>query len=235
MAEEKNKKRNWSKEFTNSELLQMLKDEIIRVGLEDNPSRTELEKRYDKERIPHPNLYIHKFGKWENIMKVIDLNYSSKKNWKEGGKTNKGKRHAATWSDLPEEEVVNAVLEQIKEKDIRTSKEYAERKENAPSIPALTYITGLRWTDVKRIYEQKHGVRIDGSTQSSWVTYSDKELLDIVVDEMRRIDSTRYLDFNSERNKEKAPTAVTLLNRGYSWKDVKEYYNKKYGEENKND
>ena len=88
--------RLWFSEFSKIELLQMLKEEIYRLGLEKSPSRTKIEELYDEDNIPHPNSYINHFGTWQNVLDLLDLD----NDWKERvSKANTGKRYASSWSN----------------------------------------------------------------------------------------------------------------------------------------
>ena len=57
---------------TPEEIKQALKKEIIRLGIQDNPSRTVYQKKYERGVAPSPNNAIKVTGmKWQDLM--IDL------------------------------------------------------------------------------------------------------------------------------------------------------------------
>lgn len=145
----------WSN-YTEKELLEMLRAEIIRLGLEECPSRTQLELLHDKNKIPHPNTYRHHLGNWGHIMSLIGLKYDSVENSK---KRMAGKRYAVKWADMERDELVNIVLNEMHTKGLFKRMEYEEKrdKSNTPSVVSLSSLTGLRWKEVKTIYQQKYG------------------------------------------------------------------------------
>lgn len=62
--------------YSNFQLLEMLKEEIIELGLEESLSRTEFEKRYNNSRLPSPITLMRTTGKsWEELMKEIGFDY----------------------------------------------------------------------------------------------------------------------------------------------------------------
>lgn len=79
-------------------MLQKLKDEIIRVGLEKNASRVKLTALYDRNNMPHPITYVKNYGTWESILKRIGL---ENKGRIAAVKPEKSSRFY--WEDLPEE------------------------------------------------------------------------------------------------------------------------------------
>ena len=113
--------KSW-KEYSDEELLDLLKKEIYRLGIQDNPSRTRLQKMYDNKNMPSPNNYKFRFGSWEDIMGKIDLSYSGKKSQRDQtSQKNSGKRNAATWANMSREDVLEAIFKTINENDIRTN------------------------------------------------------------------------------------------------------------------
>ena len=57
---------------TPEEIKQELKKEIIRLGIQDNPSRTVYQKQYERGTAPSPNNAMNVTGmKWQELMKDI--------------------------------------------------------------------------------------------------------------------------------------------------------------------
>lgn len=77
------------KKTTPEEIKLALKKEIIRLGIEDNPSRTIYQKQYERGAAPSPNNAMNVTGmKWKNLMKDIGFDYDGKKNLSITGKNN---------------------------------------------------------------------------------------------------------------------------------------------------
>lgn len=150
------------KNYTGLELLELLRKEIIRLGLEDSPSRTELQKRYDKNRMPHPNTYRHRFGDWDDIMKMIGFEYDgAKKNGALAKERMKNTSYRAKWKLLDEEELWDIVLSEIREKGLHLRKDYQEKRdrETTPStIQFFKLVSDAKgWKDVMDKYESRYG------------------------------------------------------------------------------
>lgn len=219
----------WGK--TDLELLQLLKDEIYRLGIQDEPSRTKLAQQYDKKKMPHPNTYMNKFGKWEDVLRMIGIEYDGRKIMaKSSRKANTGKRYASTWSNLSRDEIIDVVLSEIKSKGFRDSYEYVEKrdKENTPSLPTIKSSTGLTWTDIRDIYNNRYSepLREEGRNlgKDTWGQKTNNELIETVISEMKKINSDRYVDYMKKRNKGTTPSFPTLANRGITWSEVKNIY-----------
>lgn len=139
------------------EWLQELKKEIERLGLQNDPSRTEYQKLYDSNRLPSPNSYLKNIGKtWPEIMKMIGYEYSgnvgrSKKNVDGIGrpKGNGKGIPVAEWNKFSEQELLEKVGETIYRNGIITKESYAEKKEKMlPSYGTLIAKYGS-WRQVK--------------------------------------------------------------------------------------
>lgn len=225
---------------TDFEILQILKEEIQRLGLEDSPSRTKMQELYDRDKMPHPNTYVNRFGTWEKALEMIGIDYSGKKSAIEGSrKSNTGKRYASSWSNLSREEIIDATLSEIHSKGIRSASEYQNNRdgENAPSLSALSYLVEMTWSDFANLYKARFGANIN-EKNTNWSAMSDDDILELVYEEMDRIGSDLYVDFAEKRDREKVPSATTLANRGIPWSTVKKKFNNEYKNnlgENNND
>ena len=63
------------------EIERVLKHEIIRLGIQDNPSRTVYQKEYQRGVAPSPNGALKATGmKWQELMYELGFDYDGKKN-----------------------------------------------------------------------------------------------------------------------------------------------------------
>ena len=155
--------KSW-KEYSDEELLDLLKKEIYRLGIQDNPSRTRLQKMYDNKNMPSPNNYKFRFGSWEEIMEKIGLSYSGKKSQSDQtSQKNSGKRNAATWANMSREDVLEAIFKTINDNDIRTNEEYVQNRDrkNSPALATIYQVIGS-WKEVKEAYYKKYGKMLGG-------------------------------------------------------------------------
>ena len=65
-----------SETINSFEMLTLLKEEILNLGLETTLSRTAFEKLYNRSIMPSPSTIIRKTGKtWEELMETLGFNY----------------------------------------------------------------------------------------------------------------------------------------------------------------
>lgn len=61
---------------------ELLKKEIIRLGIQDNPSRTVYQKEYQRGAAPSPNNAMKVAGmKWQDLMNELGFKYASYAQW----------------------------------------------------------------------------------------------------------------------------------------------------------
>lgn len=142
------------KTYTDEEMLESLRKEIERLGLEDNLGRTNVQKKFDINRMPHPRTFEDRFGSWSKALEKAGYEYNgSDMISKTIKKSNAGKRHAATWSNMPKEDVINAMVKEIRKKSFDNVHDYRQKrdKENSPSDITVRALTGMNWGDIKKI------------------------------------------------------------------------------------
>lgn len=140
------------------ELLDLLKEEIIRIGIQDRPSRTEYQRLYDNTRTPSPNTYRNIFQKsWMELMKTIGLEYDGQKEFEESKKISK--RNAVMWADMTTESVLELVVRDVKKKKIKGVAEYIQRRDRktTPSYQTLNKMVPNGWKSVTDYYREKFG------------------------------------------------------------------------------
>lgn len=158
--------------------LEKLIDELCRVGLNENPSRTELIKVYDKNNILSPTTYQIKMGSWENVLKRIetDPRIKRKRNGNSYPKNRvasispeksqkvKNKQETLSYNDYfpngPSQPVlINAMIDEMRAKKLYSRNEY-EAKYNPNFLPSMYKFqkaTGLSWKDLWEIYAERLG------------------------------------------------------------------------------
>lgn len=142
------------------EILDSIKKEIHRLGLEDNLSRTEYAKLYDKNNSLSPTGAMAALNMtWKEIMEELGFEYDEIKRKQEKMRVhNTGKKYAQTWSGMTYQEVLDVIVEEMRSKDIWTSTQYKELRDrkNTPSMPMVVKLIG-GWGIAKSEYERKYG------------------------------------------------------------------------------
>lgn len=140
------------------ELLDLLREEIIRIGIQNKPSRTEYQRLYDNTRTPSPNTYRNIFKKpWTELMNMIGLEYDGQKEFEESKKVSK--RNAVMWADMTVESILELVVRDIKKKKIKGVADYVQRRDKkmTPSYQTLNKMVPNGWKSVTEYYKDKFG------------------------------------------------------------------------------
>lgn len=177
------------KKTTPEEIKSALKKEIIRLGIEDNPSRTVYQKQYERGTAPSPNNAVKITGmKWQDLMQDIGFDYDGKNGSAMGGKKSYSTIRATRYNyDDPEvrKEIMDRVVMAIRNNGYTKP---ADLKKNLRNTAGVAYSTitchGFTWEGIAEAYKEKYGepiVRNGKNERTSWNQFSNKELLDIVT------------------------------------------------------
>lgn len=147
-------------EYSDEQLLEMLKKTIEDMGMTKYPSRTELQKHIGDYDIPSPTSYLYRFDcSWQELMENIGYEYSRKDIYRSMDTKKIGKKKEnVKWRDEPREKIIEVVIDEMHRTGISTIKEYREDrdKEQTPSDYVI-YSKNLNWSDIKNAYKIKYG------------------------------------------------------------------------------
>lgn len=131
--------KRWSND---EEMLMALKKEIIRLGIQDNPSRTKYQENYDKTIAPSAMAAMNRKGlTWKELMDKIGLNYDGRAGMSLGGKVKKGGNKNSGrkgYSKLSVDDIFNMVALEIKINNYQTFMDY--NKNHKPGTPSISTI-----------------------------------------------------------------------------------------------
>lgn len=146
-------------EYSDEQLLEMLKKTIEDMGMTKYPSRTELQKHIGDYDIPSPTSYLYRFDcSWQELMENIgyeyDLEELREKIPRKGGK----KKENVKWRDEPIDKIIDAVVDEMHRTGISTIREYREDRDKGKTpSDRIFYAKGVNWNDIKNAYEIKYG------------------------------------------------------------------------------
>lgn len=153
----------WEK-YSDLELLNMLKAEIVRIGIEDHPSRTKYQKLYNRANTPSPSLYMQRFGvSWEKIIASIGFDISTHnilrvKAGAANGRKAKGiKKKNSKWNRHSNEELFEVVRKEVVSKNIKYASEYG-LKRNTETSPSESIVRS-RLGSLKGVIDQINNER----------------------------------------------------------------------------
>ncbi|WOY88990.1 hypothetical protein R7892_09955 [Ligilactobacillus murinus] len=210
------------KKTTPEEIKLALKKEIIRLGIEDNPSRTVYQKQYERGAAPSPNNAMNITDmKWQELMKDIGFDYDGKKNNGLSAKKNVNLDRAPRYNyDDPEvrKETMDRVVVAIRNNGYTKP---TDLEKNLKSKIGVGYKTlqrhGFTWEEIIKEYKNKYDeaiLRNSEKERTSWSQFSNKELLDMVTKVVKENNSTSLENYDkNHRSKYRTPMSSVLLKR----------------------
>lgn len=150
-------------EYSDEQLLEMLKKTIEDMGMTKYPSRTELQKHIGDYDIPSPTSYLYRFDcSWQELMNNIGYEYDVKEIYSEIGKNHgsKGgkKKENVKWRDEPREKIIGAIAEDMRKNNYETVTEYRDKRDRdkTPSVYTLS-VKQISWSEIKNEYKARYG------------------------------------------------------------------------------
>lgn len=150
-------------EYSDEQLLEMLKKTIEDMGMTKYPSRTELQKHIGDYDIPSPTSYLYRFDcSWQELMNNIGYDYDVKEIYSEIGKNHgsKGgkKKENVKWRDESREKIIDVAIAEMREKNIEKRAEYQEKRDRdkTPSVATLSR-KNIKWSEIKNEYKARYG------------------------------------------------------------------------------
>lgn len=148
-------------EYSDEQLLEMLKKTIEDMGMTKYPSRTELQKHIGDYDIPSPTSYLYRFDcSWQELMENIGYEYDLEELYSEKRKGSIGqiKKENVKWRDEPREKIIGAIAEDMRKNNYETVTEYQNKrnKDKTPSVYTLS-VKQISWSEIKSEYKARYG------------------------------------------------------------------------------
>lgn len=204
--------------MTVEETKESLKKEIVRLGIQDNPSRTVYQEEYQRGAAPSPNNAMKVTGmKWQDLMNELGFKYASYANVKFNARDNaKGveKKIRLTNPDI-RQKIVDKALEWMHKDEIQNVEEF---KKNSKHMIGVNYGTlskyGYSFERLKELYKDKYGEEIKSEHKGRWNHVDKKELIHLLIEAMVNNDLnnlSQYSKWCKENND--YPSIATLQRR----------------------
>lgn len=208
------------------EIKQDLKQEIIRLGIQDNPSRTVYQKEYQRGVAPSPNGALKATGmKWQELMSELGFEYDGKKNI-----SNNAKKESAKLSMRREKGlrltnpdnlryIVNESLKLINEKKITDAVTFEEMVNlNLDTTYQTLSKHGYSFEKFKELYAEKYGHKI---RSGKWGDKSNIELFNMAAEYMKKNNLTNLRQYDTSINRDAMPSSRVLTRRlGLSYPEL---------------
>ena len=202
--------------MTVEETKESLKKEIVRLGIQDNPSRTVYQKEYQRGAAPSPNNAMKVTGmKWQDLMNELGFKYASYANGRYNAKgTAKGvKKKIRLTNPDTRQKIVNKALEWMHEDEIQNVQDF---KKNSKRMIGVNYETlgrhGYSFERLKELYKDKYGEEIKNNTR--WSNTSNRGLINLLVKAMNDNDLDNLQQYRDWcKGNEDYPSLNTLQRR----------------------
>ena len=147
-------------EYSDEQLLEMLKKTIKDMGMTKYPSRTELQKHIGDYDIPSPTSYLYRFDcSWQELMENIGYEYSRKDIYRSMDTKKIGKKKEnVKWRDEPREKIISAIAQDMRKNNYETVTEYRDKRDRdkTPSVYTLS-VKQISWSEIKNEYKARYG------------------------------------------------------------------------------
>lgn len=202
--------------MTVEETKELLKKEIIRLGIQDNPSRTVYQKEYQRGAAPSPNNAMKVTGmKWQDLMNELGFKYASYANGRYNAKgVAKGvtKKIRLTNPDT-RQKIVDKALEWMHEDKIQNVQDF---KRNSKHVIGVNYETlgrhGYSFEKLKELYKGKYGEEIKDNTR--WSNVSNRRLINLLIRAMEDNNLETISQYEEWRKGNRNyPSIITLQHR----------------------
>ena len=198
------------------EIKQDLKQEIIRLGIQDNPSRTVYQKEYQRGVAPSPNGALKATGmKWQELMRELGFDYDGKKNSlvaarSESSRLNMRREKGLRLTDSDNlKYVVDEALKLMHDEKIIDAATF-ERVVNARIDTTYQNMVkhGFSFEKFKDLYAEKYGREI---RRGKWRDKNNSDLLGIAVGYMKENDITSLAQYDKSIDKNEFPSIWVLM------------------------
>lgn len=194
----------------------LLKQEIIRLGIQDNPSRTVYQKKYQRGAAPSPNNAMKVTGmKWQDLMNELGFKYASYANGRYNAKdVAKGvKKKIRLTNPDTRQKIVNKALEWMHEDKIQNVQDF---KKNSKRTIGVNYETlgrhGYSFERLKELYKEKYGEKIKDNTR--WSNVSNRGLINLLIRAMEDNNLKTLSQYEEWRKGNRNyPSIITLQRR----------------------
>jgi len=215
------------KKITPEEIKIALKKEIIRLGIDDNPSMKIYQKLYKRGVAPSPRNAIYVTGmKWQALMVELGFEYNGKKNKMLAGKKNHNSNLAPRYNyDDPtvREEIMDRVLVAMKNNNYTKPTDLAKNLKKNININYTTLQRhGFTWGEIILAYKKKYGepvVNIGENNRVNWTQFTNKELLDIVTKIVVDYKLSSIHEYRKQFNGKLNAPSVPTLNKRFGTND----------------
>ena len=215
MEKQENKRKQYKSGASELEVLSAVRAEIDRLGIANNPTQQQYQKKRDPKLAPSPSAINHRFGyKWRDVVEKIGLHLNN-----------------TNWNRYNDAEIIDMVSKFVYEKKIGTNRAYLTGigGQHMPSVDHLRTRFGKRALAI--IFENainRHGV-YPGVAKRSWNIYNAYELLDYVHAEIQAKGIKSRDDYNNFADRLQAPTLIIVMKRYGSSQAMYRAYEKKFG------
>lgn len=192
----------------------LLKDEMIRLGLDKVTSQTEYQKRYDRKRAVNATTVMKYTGmSWKELVQDLGFEWQRKVKPDEERKVKKEKKRFDFNDEKAVEELLNKIMEWLHEdKNITKEKFLKHAKEKVGVGRAGLESHGYNWTFLKKEYNKRYKTNrfhvVERAPQYKWKI---RDLVKALIEEFEKNNYTNMTDYEMHHERDGSLPSVTSL------------------------
>lgn len=198
---------------------EVVRNEIIRLGIQDDPKVQSYNDGYIRGKAPSPSLIFSKSKMtWIEFIEEIGFKSISRKESSETGKRNLGKKYAKVgkqaWkSDSFRKRIMDEAVTAMHEGGYGMQTELSKYFKNDIGIGFGTFLNhDFTYGDFIHAYVEKYG-ELPHGVRSAWKYATDKELITGMENLFKKYKCTSFWDYIQKNHDSLAPDAKLLMRR----------------------
>ena len=198
---------------------EVVRNEIIRLGIQDNPKVQSYNDGYIRGKAPSPSLIFSKSKMtWVEFIEEIGFKSIFRKEGSETGKHNLGKKYAKVgkqaWkSDSFRKRIIDEGVTAMHEGGYGMQIELCKYFKSDIDISFGTLLShNFTYGDFVHAYVEKYG-ELPHGVRSAWKYATDKELIDGMENLFKKYKCTSFWDYIQKNHDSLAPDAKLLMRR----------------------
>lgn len=198
---------------------EVVRNEIIRLGIQDNPKVQSYNDGYIRGKAPSPSFIFSKSKMtWIEFIEEIGFKSISRKESSEVGKKNLGKKYVKVgkqaWkSDNFRKRIIDEAVTAMHEGGYGIQTELNKYFKNDIGISLGTFLNhDFAYSDFIHAYVEKYG-ELPHGVRGTWKYATDKELINGMENLFKKYECTSFWDYIQKNHDSLAPDSKLLIRR----------------------
>lgn len=192
----------------------LLKNEMIRLGLDKVTSRAEYQKRYDRKKAVNPSTVMEYTGmSWKELVQDLGFEWQRKVKPDEERKVKKEKKRFDFNDEKAVEELLNKIMEWFHEDENITKEKFLKHaKERLGVGRAGLENHGYNWTFLKQEYNKRYKTnRFDVVERAPQYKWKIRDLVKVLIEDFEKNNYSNMTDYEMHHERDGSLPSVTSL------------------------